>query len=116
MSAREACSAGAKPNRMPVRNETPIVKPNTPQSGRAESTSGVVPVGMKLIGALFMPIASTSHSAPPVSDSIRLSTNNCRVSQYRLAPRATRIAISLLREAARAISRIFRPTTPASPA
>ena len=67
--------------------------------------SGESPVGRKFSRARSIHTASARPAAPPASDSVRLSTNNCETMRERLAPRARRTAISFCRAVARAISR-----------
>ena len=102
------CSAGTSPNTTPASTATSAVKASTVQSGVLESDRGVLPVGRNPISAPSMSTARTTPSAPPAADKTRLSTSNCRISRARLAPSASRTAISFCRADARAISRLAR--------
>ena len=59
-----------------------------------ESGNGLLPEGTKATSARSIQIASTNPAAPPAIESNRLSTSNCDTILPRLAPSASRTAIS----------------------
>ena len=108
-SVREACSAGIRPNRMPVPSDTPTVnsstrqsRPTTPPFSPTRGRSAVFTAS-----SAFMPTTpSTSPQAPPIADSSTLSVSSCTMMRPRPAPMAERMAISRRRPVARTSSRL----------
>ena len=99
-----ACHAGAMPKSSPVAIVRASANSRTVRSTRTSGT------GSRFAGITEL-MASTPHSAasnptaPPMTESTRLSMSSCCSSRARLAPIAVRTAISFCRDAARASSR-----------
>ena len=107
-SVFETCSAGARPNRMPVPTQT--APKNAMTSG---SIVNVIQYGLPSAGLLIdasnnltPTIDSPRPTTPLTADSSRLSTSSCRTIRQRAAPSDTRTAISRDRCAALASSRL----------
>ena len=100
---RVARNAGARPNRSPVSRVTPAENASTFQLGEKCRSE---------LRMLALAMAETPHhahstpTAPPAADSARLSTRSCRISRPRVAPMASRTAISRRRPLARESSRL----------
>ena len=98
---RDASSAGATPNRMPVTHDSSSAKRRTRWSMAKSTASGRAPAGG---GAALKPPmiaqASRTPATPPSRDNRTLSVSSWRMRRARLAPRASRTAISRRRAAA----------------
>ena len=104
------CSAGMRLKRIPVAIESSSAKPRTRQSVR-RSKSKVTSLGRRMpLTALLIAEARNTPAAPPPSEMRRLSVSSCLTSRCRLAPTASRTAISRRRAVARASSRLARFT------
>ena len=102
---RVDCSAGARPNKIPVASDSPSVNNSTRKSGVLESASFVPEPGRNFRSTRPLQYAIANPAAPPASASVVLSTSNCRITLARPAPSASRTAISFCRAAARASNR-----------
>ena len=108
---------------MPVRNERPSVKPSTRRSSRGLSALiSRPPHSVTSKSPSLIQNAKRTPSAPPTAASKTLSVNNCLTNRQRLAPTASRTAISFLRDDARTSNRFatfahaISSTTPTTPA
>jgi hypothetical protein len=113
-SRREFCSAGTSPNSTPVSSvsaaRNTVTRRSTPTSACAGRKNG----GSSARMPRNIKRPSSSPSAPPISDSSRLSTSSWRISTKRLAPSAVRTASSRERSVPRASSRLARFAQPIS--
>ena len=107
-SGRELCSAGIRPNRMPVnpaaRTVNASTRQSTPTSEPSRPTRGRLAV-FTLSRARIPTTPNAAPATPPASESSTLSVSSCRMMRPRPAPMAARIAISRRRPTARASSR-----------
>src|SRR5205085_422384 len=105
-STRVDCSAGARPNRMPVRNESAIAAPSTCQFKSACSVKFARPFASSNVRKRI-PQRANSNPRAPLSDASRtLSVSSCRTMRNRPAPTLSRSAISRLLAAARTRRRL----------
>ncbi len=100
-----ACSAGARPNRMPVRMEIANPKRSNRASRPISRVSGIRSAGRNVSRMCVPHKAKANPRLPPKRPSSRLSVNNCLSKRMRPAPSARRTAISLLLAEARASRR-----------
>ena len=104
------CSAGMRLKRIPVAIDSSSAKLSTRQSVR-RSNNKVTSLGKRMPRtALLIADARNTPAAPPLSEMRRLSVSSCLTSRCRLAPTASRTAISRRRSVARARSRLARFT------
>ena len=111
--ARSGCSssrnrarrAGASPKRRPLNRETASANSIACHSSCISSARGKLPGQNSTNGRTPM-AASKTPSAPPKSPNTLLSVRHWRTRRPRLAPSATRMAISRSRETARASNRL----------
>ena len=112
--------AGARPNPIPVTMATNAVKISTLASMLIVCTCAIV-AGMNVFSIRMPPTARSKPNPAPNTASKTLSVRNWRVTRERLAPSASRSAISFCRTAARASSRFatlaqaMRRTNPTAP-
>ena len=121
---RDASSAGAMPNRMPVAHESSSENSSTRRSIEKSKVSGSAPAGGGAAwNAAVTAQAMATPAAPPRSDNSTLSVRSWRTSRVRLAPSARRTATSRRLDEARDSSRFAMlaqaisstaPTTPPS--
>ena len=104
-SAREDWAAGTRPKRRPVRMESSREKPRTRQSRLRFSSTGTGRGGRRAIARSVAQAARTTPPRPATSESRTLSVRSWRRSRPRLAPRASRTAVSRRRAVARASRR-----------
>ena len=104
MSRLAVCSAGTSPKSSVVNIATSRLKASTGMFSRMTASRGIVPSGMSAAMAFVPPYANRQPSAAPPAASSTLSTSSWRMTRHRLAPRATRIAISRSRAVARVSS------------
>ena len=120
MSIRALWMAGASPKRTPVKSVAPSVKPSTGRS-RLVSPKRGTSCGMRDESRATPQSAKSRPSRPPTHASSVLSVSNWRMMRARLAPSATRTAISRPRPAARASNRFatlahaIKSTNPTAP-
>ena len=121
---RDALSAGATPNTIPVTKDSTSEKSSTRASMANSIASGNAPCG----GGAAWNARTTTHASamparPPIDDSSTLSVRSCRTRRARLAPTASRTASSRRRDAALESRRLAMfahaisstaPTTPPS--
>ena len=105
-SGRVDWSAGARPKRMPVRVETVSAKARMRRSGDVDTGCGLSGLTKKRSTSGAPTAASMRPARVPTSESIRLSARSCCTSRRRVAPRASRTAISRPRAAPRARRRL----------
>ena len=99
--------AGASPNSSPTTIDTPMLNSSTsPFSFGATVSTVPRDCSTNAESESVNRNASSSPATPPATDSTRLSLNSCRTRRPRLAPIASRTAISLRRSAARESSRL----------
>ena len=123
-SRRVARKAGTIPNTIPVKNDSPRVKPSTRRSRRGLSEIISLPAHSLTPNRLSLIQSAINMPTPPPSTArSTLSVSNWRLRRQRLAPIARRTAISLRREDARTNRRFAtlaqaisstKPTTPNS--
>ena len=106
MSVREAFQAGTAPKAIPVSSETPMVQAMVRQSAWKPKLGVKGMGGRNRCRASPNQRASSSPSAPPASDSNRLSISSSRRMRPRPAPSAARMPSSLVRLTPRASSRL----------
>ena len=111
ISAFEDCRAGTNPNPSPARRETNKAKASTVQSTCTSASRGIR-AGRNCTKCKAA-IAVRTPTMPDTRDSIIDSVSNCRIIRARLAPMASRTAISRCLPEARARSR-FATLTEAS--
>ncbi len=107
-----AClSAGASPNSIPTKIETPSANRRTEVFTPMFSMRGRFP-GTAARVALSPNLATASPGTPPVNDRRTLSVINCRMICIRLAPSDRRTANSRVRAPERPSNRSVSPTSP----
>ena len=121
---RDALNAGAMPKSTPVAHESSSAKSSTHRSIVKSKASGSAPAGGGAArNAAAIPQASAMPAIPPMTASRTLSVSSWRSRRPRLAPSASRTAISRCRAAALESSRLATfaqaisstaPTTPPS--
>ena len=109
-SVRVACQAGVSPNRIAEKMETPAENSTTLQSIAIFVSSAKSTGGLRLEIRSTAQNAPSSPRAPPMTDSVNVSSSSWRINNPRLAPIASRTAISFFRSAACASSRLARLT------
>jgi hypothetical protein len=119
-SGRDDCTAGSRPEVMPVSSVATEVKASTRPSIVTSRSRGIVS-GPMTPSQLTTHHPAMSPSVPPIRASRRLSVSSCRIIRSRPAPSAARRAISLPRLAARESCRLatlahaIRSTKPTAP-
>ena len=84
---------------MPVRSERPSVKASTRRSScGSRALISLPPHSVTSKSPSLIQSANRTPSAPPTVASKTLSVNNCRTKRQRLAPKASRTAISFFRD------------------
>ena len=101
----EMCSAGARPNVMPVATHARAKNVNTRALSVNTIQYGLPTFCVTASNALSPKIDKPRPTRPPTKASSTLSTSSCRITCRRVAPTEKRIPISLARSAARASSR-----------
>ena len=100
----ETRRAGARPKKIPARNEIRKEMPSRRASRPTEFRPGTS-TGIRRTSIRTDASPSASPRPPPSSPSATLSVSSWQVARWRLAPRAALTAISLCRPVARANSR-----------
>ena len=109
-SVRELSNAGARPKSSPVRVENAIAYISTRQSKRRSMATRIPSgnAGMNARSRSSNHTVRATPAAPAISESRTLSAISCLTIRKRLAPIASRTAISLRRTTARASSMLAR--------
>ena len=117
-AGREACIEGTSPSSTPVNSEIPTANAMTRKSTGSSSRTGTPIGGWKRCSSWVIHAVIRSPSPPPMKVTSALSVTNWRISRPRVAPSASRMAISRRRAAARASrspARLAQATRSTSP-